>query len=345
MKKLKPILWMSFGPIGDTLMMLAFFDDILRYAPDASFTVLTSRNAQVIRDLSAAYPSIRVVEVPARLADLPKFLRLVFSRRWIVLMPGVAHYYSTRLKLFFLLMYIVPGNTTIGFGDIRKRFGWLPFHTVLHFDLSRSVLNNYRRMTPYFLGLPLTDAEPLRVQLALQPPTSFSLKKGTYIVIHMFGNKRRLSLPDRRWRALAIELTKLYPQYNLVFTGSPKDTSAIESISRDIPRTQVLINIPILQVASIINDAALYIGVDTGITHLAGVMKKQSVLIENNSNPLWWPSYNPNARILVNNARCVCVGDNTGHCRVADTDGQMYYRCTYDITDEQVLSAVRESVH
>ncbi len=339
-KTLKPILWMSFGPIGDTMMMVAFFDDILRVRPDATFTVLTSRNAAVIRDLCRAYPSITVVEIPSRLAAVPAFLFNIFRKRWIVLMPGVAHYYSTQLKIFFLVLYCFPWITSIGFGDIRKRFGWLPFHTVLHFDLSRTVLQNYRRMAPYFLGTPIPPEQLLTAKLALKAPANFSLKKGAYVVIHMFGNKRRLSFPDRRWRALTIELTKRYPNYQFVFTGAPKDAPAMEIITKDIPRTTMLVDLPILEVASIIDSAALYIGVDTGITHLAGVMKKKSVLVENNSNPLWWPSYNPNATILVNNKRCICKGDKTDQCRVLDEDGTNYYRCTYDITDQAVLDAV-----
>jgi len=64
MRKSPRIPTILFGHIGDTLMALALFDDILSIDPTASFLILTRRNVALTRELAAAYPNIEVREIP-----------------------------------------------------------------------------------------------------------------------------------------------------------------------------------------------------------------------------------------------------------------------------------------
>src|ERR1700691_3308875 len=149
--RLKPILCIDFGPIGDTLIMLALFDDILSVASEATFTVMVSGNDQMIRDLASGYPSVTILHIPSHPFKLGAFLCSLLLQKWIVLVPGTARSYSPHLFAFLVALSARPGNLTIGFGDIRKRSGWLPFNRPLFIDLSMSVSDNYRRMVPFFL--------------------------------------------------------------------------------------------------------------------------------------------------------------------------------------------------
>lgn len=340
--KKKPILCMNFGPIGDTLIMLALFDDILHLDPESRFVVISTRSVSMIRDLASAYPAVEVWQIPSKPFSLISFIVRVFSRRWTVLVPGSAKGYSFHISLFFLALSYIPGNRTIGFGDIRKQGGWLPFQTKLYVNIKQPILDNYRRMVPAFMphaDMKAVHSRPPQVLLKTVQPAFFNLKPGSYLVIHMFGTRVRLSFPPKRWRIFLGDLARRYPAMSFVLTGAAKDKVLIEEVSSGLPRMEISIDRPILEVAGMIERSALYVGIDTGITHLAAMLRKPSVVIGNNSNPLWWPSYNPNGVILVNLERCSCTGDKNDDCRVYE-DGVGYHRCTYDIRAEDVFAAI-----
>ncbi|MBU6427151.1 hypothetical protein KGQ27_02830 [Patescibacteria group bacterium] len=336
------IIWMSFGPIGDTLLMLAFFDDLLRLEPDMRFTVLASTNVKIIRELSSAYPSIEVVQIPEILGMLP-FLAKLFRYQSTVIVPGVARTYSSRLKYFFYLLSMRPGNLVVGFKEWTGMQGWLPFDKSYGYDFKMSIINNYRRLIPDFLPGKNLEPRPPRVNLNLHKPVDFPFKSGGYFVVHMFGTRARYSFPPKRWRSLLYELRRIFPGYRLVLTGAKKDEVIIKEITSGIEGILLFINRPVLEVASIIHDSALYIGVDTGITHLAAVQGIKSVVIGHNTDPMWLPRYNPNGVILTNNSRCLCKGDKVGSCTTYE-DGKEYRRCTYDLTVEDVIMAIHDKL-
>lgn len=338
---------MSFGPIGDTLLMLAFFDDILRLEPAARFTVLASVNAGTIRELSAAYPSVEIVRIPGP-AGLPTFALGLLRRKSTVIVPGVARTYSLKLKLFFWILSLRPGNLVLGFREWSGMRGWLPFDRSFSFDFKKPVMENYRGLIQYILpdSLPSRETagfQPPRVRLNLQKPSDFPLPPGSYLIVHMFGTRARYSFPPKRWRLLLTELRRRFPSHQLVLTGGAKDETAINRIADGVPGVRTFINRPILEVAGIIHDAAAYIGVDTGITHLAAVQGVKSVVIGHNTDPMWLPYYNPNGSVLTDNTRCLCRGDKSGDCVIYE-DSAAYRRCTYDVSVDDVCGAVEEKL-
>jgi heptosyltransferase III len=332
------IIWMSFGPIGDTLISLAFFDDILKLAPETRFSVLSSANAGVIRELSSAYPNIEVTQIPGLAGFLLFFLKLLREPATVIV-PGVARHYSLKLKLFFWALRHRPGNRVLGFEDWSREKGWLPFNKRYRLDFSIPIIENYRRMIPDVFPGEKAPHTPPRVLLKPEKLPHFVLAPRSYIVVHMFGTRPRYSFPPKRWRLLLLELRKQFPGYQLILTGASKDRSLIEEVGVGVEGAHAFINEPILSVAWIIKHAALYIGVDTGISHMAAVLGQQSVVIGHNTDPMWLPSYNPNGVILTNNEHCLCRGDKSGDCVVYE-DGVGYRRCTYDVTINEVCWAV-----
>ncbi|MDR3546813.1 MAG: glycosyltransferase family 9 protein [Candidatus Pacebacteria bacterium] len=333
------ILMVQFGPIGDALMALALFDDILTLGPQATLLIITRRNAGLLRDLASAYPQVEVREIPNGIRSIPFFLSLL-TKQWTLLMLGVALNYSFRLKLFFFALSVIPGNCTIGLDDREKGKGWLPLQIAIKPDTSLPIIQNFRRLISYIGAFDTTvlATRAPHVRLACGKPHDFSYAPGSYIVVHLFGMALWRTLPQRRWKTLFKKINDAYPDLPIVFTGSSKDCAMLEDIANTIPNARVCIDLPILEVAGIIDAAALYIGVDTGITHLAGVLQQKSVIITHLADPRWRPEYNPNARILVNSKRCTC---GTPEECYAEEDGVLYRRCLYDITDEAVLAAVR----
>jgi ADP-heptose:LPS heptosyltransferase len=335
------ILTVQFGPIGDALMALALFDDILTFDPKASLLIITRRNAGLIRDLARGYTQIEVREIPGGLRSLPFFAELL-TQQWTLLTIGIALAYSLRLKLFFFALSILPGNRTIGLDDRESGKGWLPLDVVIQPDHTILIIDTLRKMLPY-IGKGSFDTEALakrapHVRFVTNMPEDFPLKSGRYIVAHLFGMAMWRTLPPRRWKQLLATIGSNYPELPFVLTGSAKDRPMLEDIASAIPHAHLAIDLSILEVAGIIDGAALYIGVDTGITHLAGVLQQKSIVISHRSDPRWRPVYNQNARILMNSKHCTC---NTNEECYAEEDGVLYRRCMYDISDEFILDSVR----
>jgi ADP-heptose:LPS heptosyltransferase len=336
-KNLRQILWLpTGGQIGDALMALSVLAEFLEREPDGRVIYLARRNATIIADLARAYPRIQVVHVPKNsFKALLLVARLFLSGQYIVEVPPTPGNHSREVKYLAALFKLLRGNRVTG---VRDRGAWEPYTNTIVYDHTTTYLNNVRRQLRVD-DLPVSaDDTPPLLQLSTRIPKDFLLQPQSYIAVHPFPTLPSKSLPMRRWRTLLVELSQKYPELSFVITGSKENDAAAHQMAQGIPRTIVAIGYPILEVAGIIKDSALYIGVDTGITHLAGVLQHTSVVLGQRSSPTWLPYYNPNTMVLLNTARCTC--DNGKRDCLVEEDGQMYYRCLYDITDDAIFEAV-----
>ncbi|HEV8667002.1 MAG TPA: glycosyltransferase family 9 protein, partial [Candidatus Paceibacterota bacterium] len=164
------------------------------------------------------------------------------------------------------------------------------------------VIDNFRVLAQA-VGLKTKPlGSPTALPIAATIPANFNLSKGTYIVVHPFGSNQLKSLPPERTHSILQALAAAHPQFSFVVTGGPQDGVAIQKIIDGLPRTQAAIGIPILEVAGLIQHAVLYIGVDTGITHLAAMMGKNMLALEHPTHPRWFPTYNPKSVMLLNDS-------------------------------------------
>jgi ADP-heptose:LPS heptosyltransferase len=99
---------------------------------------------------------------------------------------------------------------------------------------------------------------------------------------------------------------------------------------------------PLMEVGGLIEHGQLYVGVDTGPTHIAGVLGATSVVLAHQNEPTWLPSYNPNATLIWNKEKCVCRVQ--GEVCVVSEDGELYRRCVYYIPDEEIQGAIRRAL-
>ncbi len=338
----KPHLYVTvlFGPIGDAIMTAALFDDILSLDSDARFLVLARNNASMMRDIMGGYPQVEIREIPAGLTSFGVYAS-IFIKRCNFLALGVAGKYSARIKLFFTLLALRPGNRVIGFNDRDSgQQSKLWIHKVFFFDPTARTIDNFRKLLPPLFGnrAEALFGKPPHVAFDLQKPEGWAHAPGTYITIHFFGSRVIRRLPVRRMVTLLTELRQHYPDYTLVLTGSRDDRDAAEELQRAVPDIVLFIDKPLLEVGYVIEHAALYVGVDTGITHLAGVLQQKSIILSHSADPMWMPLYNPNARVLLNSSRCTCW--TTGDCIVVE-DGIAYRRCLVDISDALILESIR----
>jgi ADP-heptose:LPS heptosyltransferase len=165
-----------------------------------------------------------------------------------------------------------------------------------------------------------------------------------YVVIHPFPHMASYkTIPLHRWKALVTWLKANYPNIGIVITGAEVDRDKAEEIAAVVHNDVFLsINRPLLEVAGLMQNSILYVGIDTGPTHIAGVLGVSSVVLAHQNEPTWLPSYNPNAILLWNKEKCIC-GIPGKNC-ITEEDGLTYRRCVYYIPDELIYSTIREKI-
>ena len=332
------ILFIPSGSIGDALMMLGLCGEIIDYQPDAKVTIIARRNGVLIKDLARAYPRIQVHVIQKDIHGAWTLVWESFRRPYTALMPaafGLSAVWNT--ELFFKILSWRPGTVTAGL--LKKEGDQSPYQRSEVYTLSILHFDSLRRLARLG-GLEVApEGSTVSLKLATQTPQRFLDISKKYIVFHPFGSSSWKSWPPRRSKELLAWLRSAYPQLPIVVTAANENEAEAKEITQGIANTEVLVNLPVLELAGVIQHSGVYIGVDTGITHLTGVLNAKSVVMAHLTGPSWLPKYNPNAKILINDENCACDGNKGGNCRI-DVDGKPYLRCLYDIKDEWIQRAV-----
>lgn len=198
-------------------------------------------------------------------------------------------------------------------------------------------------LIPKILGEWGIQSQPLtpRLDPPLYTDQSPAVPK-PYVVFHFFAPSIRRSMPIVKARELLSQAQKNFPQHQLVLTCAPSELPRAKNIAEAVG-ARVLCGLSPGAIVSLIAGADAYVGVDTGITHIACHLGVPCVVLGNLSNPCWLPYYAPQARILFEERRCKCNGDKTGDCREDTLDGPVY-RCLFDISAESVIIAMKNDI-
>jgi ADP-heptose:LPS heptosyltransferase len=315
-------------------MVASLFAEIIRGTPDIKITYLVRRNAPFIAGLVAAYPEVIVVPVPQSPFDALKATLPLFKERAVVIAPPPWGVRPLSLKLLSFIAKL-RGDKIIAFDDGGVQ--WFYSATIIH-DKAKRYIDNLRAAATLASFTTAALGEPPRLKMETALPAGFPFTDQPYIAIHPFPHMATFkTLPLRRWKTLMCELAERYPGYRLVITGAEIDRAQAEELAAVVPGAYLAIDRPLTEVAGIIERTKLYIGVDTGPTHIAGVLHAPSLVLAQQKEPMWLPTYNPNATLISAKERCTC--GTSVPCEALE-EGRSYRRCVYDLTDETILGAV-----
>lgn len=124
---------------------------------------------------------------------------------------------------------------------------------------------------------------------------------GTFLLaFHPGSGSEAKNWPLKFWNALAAELLVRYPTAFLLVFGGEADRTQLLKLRQDLPaaRVRVAEDLALTTLAAIAENCALYIGHDSGISHLAAAVGTPSVLLFGPTNPAVWAPTNPNVRVL-----------------------------------------------
>jgi len=154
-------------------------------------------------------------------------------------------------------------------------------------------------------GLPLPPPSAFSLPPSALSSVSSSLQSSTFFVIHPGSGSSRKNWPSESFAAVARGLSQgrgLTP----VILGGEADGETLAGLRKILgeERASFVENAPLEQVASILSRAAVYIGNDSGVTHLAAALGVPTLALFGPTDPLVWSPRGRRVEILSGTAPC-----------------------------------------
>jgi lipopolysaccharide heptosyltransferase III len=284
--KSKPnnILIISMRYLGDTLLTTPLIRTIKIAYPDSNIDVLVYQNTA---SMLTGNPDIReIITTPTKPGwqDLKALVKKLFRRYDLSIVTQT----GDRRILYGML----AAPLRIGFVPKRdekgawKRYliqGWVEHsprqkHTVLEFLDLASILN----IPPSY------DLVPPKPS-SLTPPINFETNQ-PYAVIHLYPQWAFKQWHRKGWLAVGQHLNEI--GLKIILSGGPDQQEAayIDQIQKDLPADTLNLagKISLPELGHVISKAKLFIGPDTGITHLASAMGIPVIAIFGPTSPAKW---------------------------------------------------------
>jgi len=295
-KKYKNFIYFQNGSIGDFLMTVFFLENIYLNNKLINLCVVIPKNKKILQQFLEKYPYIKIILVNRRsfngLWGMFKLMKYYFSSNLVLTAPTPGRL-SYLVKLNAKVLSLMPNSLLIGFEDGEKinRYLYdriLKYRTdILYPDFLKSVIRG--------LGFEVKKKEPLfYFKQSFSILEQLNLEKGNYVVINPMAATQGRSLIEKDVLFILEEIKKIRSGLKIVLVGGEKERVFLNSFKK----VKVCISLSVKDLSNLIDGSSLFIGVDTGTTHLASFLQKKSLVIAKNGTPNWLPFYNPEARIL-----------------------------------------------
>jgi heptosyltransferase-1 len=300
------ILLVRVSSLGDVLHNLPVVADILRHHPDAKidwvveegYVPLVRLNPNVRRVLPFALRRWRKGLFKAEVrAEVRNFFRTLREEPYDFVLDTQG---LIKTGIIMGAARVKPGAKKVGLANGTEGSGYEPLSRVFHTDsvkverrahavargraVAAGALGYSIDMPPDF-GLPSPAARAERPAWMPQEDNA----------VFFHGTARAAKKWDtQNWIATGRALA---PMAVLLPWGSAQEKAEAEAIAAAVPNARVLPKLPMMEAVELARDAALAIGVDTGLTHIAAAFVRPTVEIYCDS-PRWKTEGNWSPRIV-----------------------------------------------
>jgi ADP-heptose:LPS heptosyltransferase len=223
-----------------------------------------------------------------------------------------------------------------------RRAGIRQTFTLPSFPDKRMHVIDHHLLSLQALGIAAPPTPPTILpppQGAQEEAKAFFLRKGwdldKIIALHPGAGSRKKAWPAARFAALARALASTGHKI-LILEGPADKAAAAEVVAGlgDIPHLLVQ-DLPITKVAALLSLASLFIGNDSGISHLAAALKVPIIALFGPTDPFVWAPRSDQAFWLQGQAACApCTRDEQRLCE--------RQQCLEEIEVEQVMALIAE---
>lgn len=349
------ILVIAMRYLGDVLLTTPLLHSLRQAYPNAQLDVLVYRNTAAMLEGNPDIDHIITTPNRPKLADYRHLLLQLFRRYDLAL----AIQTGDRPFLYTLLaapvrVAVVPRKNATGWW---KRFflqRWVEFDD----DNTHTVLQNLKLLD--LLGIaPIFSLIPPQTADTRQLVGQYSFLSGNtaYAVLHTHPQWTYKRWTVEGWIEIGRYLNNL--GLKLVLSGGPEqeEIDYIATIASKLPEGTINLagQVSIAQLAQIIAQAKLFIGPDTGITHLAAAAGIPVIALYGPTNPVkWapWPSAyrqnkNPFEKVGTQQVNNIFLVQGEGACVPCHQEGCDRYRgsrskCLDNLPPESIKYAITQ---
>ena len=344
-KKPQRILVITLRFLGDTLLTTALLNSLKKAYPKVEIDVLVYKSNALILENNPAISNYIISPQKLTKLDYITLFKQIFRRYDL----SISTQTGDRPTLYAFL----AASTRIGLVPSRQETGWFKryfFQRWLVFDevKTHTVLELLRLCQ-------LLAIEPV---YELTPPStkkSPNITTKPYVVMHIMPQWRYKQWTSAGWIGIAKYLEQQGLQ--IVLSGSPakKEIDYLTAIQKQFPKDTLNLagQLSLSQLAKVIEKAQLFIGPDTGITHLAAATGVKTLALFGPSDPVKWspwpknyhssiPPFHSKGSQQVNNVYLIqgqktCVPCYLEGC---EKHQQSYSACLDEITVEAVKKTI-----
>jgi len=135
---------------------------------------------------------------------------------------------------------------------------------------------------------------------AIIPPNEEVKVDPSLIALHPGSGSETKNWALGRWAALAESLLSVHGSRRLLLIGGEADAARVAQLGKTLPndRVQFAQNLSLLELVVRIRKCALFLGHDSGISHLAAAVGTPCLLLFGPTDPAIWAPANPQVRVL-----------------------------------------------
>ena len=276
--------------LGDVLLTTPLIHSLKQAYPDARIDVLVYRNTAGMLEGNLDIHQIITTPNRPRFADYGHLLSRLFRRYdlAVVTQTGDRPFLYAMLAASFRVAVVPPKNAK---GHWKRFFvqRWTEFDGNTHTVLQHLKLLDLIHVPRCFALIPPTVSDTR--QLAEQFP--FLSEHSAYVVLHTHPQWTYKQWTIEGWIEIGHYLNGL--GLRLVLSGGPaqEEIEYVAAILRRLPEGTINLAglVTLAQLAAIIAGAKLYIGPDTGITHLAAATGIPVIALFGPTNPVKWAPF------------------------------------------------------
>jgi heptosyltransferase-3 len=122
---------------------------------------------------------------------------------------------------------------------------------------------------------------------------------GVRVALHAGSGSARKNWMPARWREVAKGLSERVPDLQLLLVGGEADREPMAEMTRDLGVPfRAVENLPLPELAAVLEGCSLFLGHDSGPSHLAAAVGTRCVLLFGPTDPQVWAPANPGVRVL-----------------------------------------------
>lgn len=292
------ILIVRVSSLGDVIHNMPMVADILQHHPDAkidwvaeeAYTDLVRMNNGVRQAIPFALRRWRKsLASAATRAEMRVFYQSLRSETYDVIFDTQGLFKTSAVMRMARLK---PGGKRVGLANATEGSGYEPVSRIFHTQsvpvgLHTHAVQRARMVAAAALGYAIdTPADfNLQLPLALQQAQPAWLPVGPYAVFFHATARAAKQWPQQDWVAIG-RLLAAQGMPILLPWGNDAEQLAAQQLAEQLPNAQVLPKLGMMDAVLLAQRAALAIGVDTGLTHIAAAFCRPTIELYCDS-PRW----------------------------------------------------------